>query len=90
MSTTEVESIKETLSEHGELLHRVLDTQNNMMHLFRGNPLNQSDTGLLGRVDAMERKVESLLTLRDRVLWTVGGVVLVVGAIWSIAQVFIK
>lgn len=90
MSTHEISQLKETLDEHWELMSKINKNQDDMMTLLRGNRIDESDKGLLGRIATTESKVSTLEMQRDRAVWMVLGISGVAGFVWGIAKLFIK
>jgi hypothetical protein len=90
MSTHEISQLKETLDEHWELMSKIDKNQDNMMKLLQGNPIDQMDRGLLGRVATTETKVKTLEMQRDRAFWMIVGISGIIGAAWGFIKLFIK
>jgi hypothetical protein len=88
MSTQETKDLKETLDEHREILQAISQNQTNLMHLLQGNPINPKDTGLLGRIEVSEKKINTLETQRDRAFWGFAGVSAAAGFLYWIISLF--
>jgi hypothetical protein len=82
MSTPELAQLKSLLEDHGKVLQTIQSDQKDLMYLLRGNPLDPSDTGLLGRIEEMEGEIGSVKTelqkhreFGQRVIWSFGGAI---------------
>jgi hypothetical protein len=89
------------LESHGEVLQRIQKDQSDMMYLLRGNPIDPSDKGLLGRIEDMEGEIGTVKTelqkhreFGQKVIWTFGGAIAVlsfiIGVVVWAADLIIK
>ena len=58
MSTTDAQSINQKLDQVLAQNESLAETQDKMLYIISGNPLDNKDRGMLGRLDKVERGME--------------------------------
>lgn len=85
-----IEQVGKTVGDVVKSQRIILQNHDLIMNLLKGNPIDQQDRGLLGRITTVEDKQEKTEKKVDRATWIVYGGVVIIGAIWSVITFILK
>jgi hypothetical protein len=95
MSTADVarlyeilEKVVEGQKQTDKKISEIDRTQTQMFYVLKGNPLDESDKGILGNINELDKDVLELKDDRKKMKWVVGAIVTVGGVIVTALQFY--
>jgi hypothetical protein len=88
MSTADVQRLSELMEGLHNEFRTIQKTQTDILYVIQGNPIDKTDSGLLGIVNSLEKDVTELKEDKKKRNWTIGVAVTVGGILVSFIQFY--